>query len=263
MTGMETTKSADGTVIAYDRTGDGSALIVVLGAFCDRKTFVPPDSLTGAFTVYTYDRRGRGDSGDTQPYSPEREVADLTAVIEAAGGSAFCYGHSSGAALVLQAAARGAPVTAAVAYEAPYVIPGSREVVADPATRIRELVGSGRRGHAVRFWMTEVVQAPAHVVTMMEGSPMWPGLEALTHTLPYDLALTGDQGVPSAELATITVPVLVMGGGNSPGWFQRSVRETAAAVPGARLQMMAGQDHGIPPEVLAPVLTEFFLEQRP
>jgi pimeloyl-ACP methyl ester carboxylesterase len=256
---METTRSADGTVIAYDRTGDGPALIAVTGAFCDRGSFVPPDSLTAAFTVYTYDRRGRGDSGDTQPYSPDREVEDLTAVIGAAGGSAFCFGHSSGAALVLRAAAQGAPVTAAVAYEAPYIIPGSREVVARPAERIRELVGSDRRGDAVRFWMTDVVEAPARVVTMMEGSPAWPGLEALTHTLPYDLALTGDQGVPAAELARITVPVLVMGGGNSPEWFGRTVRETTAAIPGARLQVMAGYDHGIPPEVLAPVLTEFFL----
>jgi pimeloyl-ACP methyl ester carboxylesterase len=255
---METTKSADGTVIAYDRTGAGPALIAVTGALCDRRTFVPPDSLTGTFTVYTYDRRGRGDSGDTQPYSADREVDDLAAVIEAAGGSAFCFGHSSGAALVLRAAAQGVPVTAAVAYEAPYIIPGSREVVADPAARIRELVGSGRRGEALTFWMADVVGAPAHVVTMMEGSPAWPALEALTHTLPYDLALTGAQGVP-AELARITVPVLVMGGGNSPEWFQRTVRETTAAIPGARLQVMADYDHGIPPEVLAPVLTEFFL----
>ena len=256
---MDTTTSADGTAIAYDRAGDGPALVVAMGAFCDRKTFVPPAGLTGSFTVYTYDRRGRGDSGDTPPYSPDRELADLAAVIEAAGGSAFCFGHSSGGALVLQAAAQGLPVTAAAAYEAPYVIPGSRPVPADPAARIRELVGSGRRGDAVRFWMLDVVQAPAHVVTMMEGSPAWPALEAMTHTLPYDLALTGDQGVPAAELARITVPVLVMGGGNSPDWFKRTVRETAAAVPGARLQEMPGRDHGIPPEELAPVLTEFFL----
>jgi pimeloyl-ACP methyl ester carboxylesterase len=256
---METTKSGDGTVIAYDRAGDGPALIAVTGAFCDRQSFVPPDSLTAAFTVYTYDRRGRGDSGDTEPYSPDREVEDLAAVIGAAGGSAFCFGHSSGAALVLRAAAQGAPVTAAVVYEAPYIIPGSREVPADPAARIRELVASGRRDDAVRFWMTEVIQVPARVVTMMERSPTWPGLAALTHTLPYDLALTGNQGVPAAELARITVPVLVMGGGNSPEWFGRTVRETTAAIPGARLQMMAGYDHGIPPEVLAPVLTGFFL----
>jgi len=257
---METTKSADGTVVAYDRTGDGPPLIVAVGAFCDRRSFVPPESLTSRFTVYTYDRRGRGDSGDTEPYSPDREVADLAAVASVAsvGPGVFAFGHSSGGALVLRAAAAGVPLTAVASYEAPFVIPGSREVAQNPADRIREMVASGRRGDAVRYWMTEVVQVPDGVVTMMEGSPMWPGLEALTHTLPYDIALTGDQGVP-ASLSAIAIPVLVLGGGTSPDWFHRTVQETAAVIPGARLVMMEGYDHGVPPEVIAPILTDFFL----
>jgi len=259
---METTKSADATIIAYDRSGDGPPLIVVVGAFCDRKSFVLPDGLTSRFTVYTYDRRGRGDSGDTQPYSPGLEIADLAAVIEAAaagsGGRAFVFGHSSGAALALRAVAAGVPVAAVVAYEAPFVIPGTREQPENPSARIRELVEAGRRGDAVRFWMTDVIQLDAQVVTMIERSPMWPGLEALAHTLPYDLALTGDQGIPVEVLAAITVPVLVLGGANSPDWFRRTVRETTAAIPGARLVVLDGQDHGAPPEVITPVLTEFF-----
>ena len=257
---METTKSADGTVIAYDRAGQGPPLIVTVGAFCDRKTFVPPADLTDRFTVYTYDRRGRGDSGDTQPYSPEREVADLAAVIEAAavsGGGSFVYGHSSGAALALRAAWQGVPISAAVAYEAPYF---ARDTAAeDPAARITALVEAGRRDEAVRYWMNDVVHAPAQVVETMEYWPSWPGLQALTHTLPYDLELSGDRGVPADNLATITVPVLVLGGANSPDGFQRIVRDTAAAIPGARLVMLEGQDHGVPPSVLAPILTEFFL----
>lgn len=257
---METTKSADGTVIAYDRTGDGPPLIVTLGAFCDRKSFVPPDSLTSVFAVYTYDRRGRGDSGDTQPYSVEREIADLAAVAEAAARTpVFVFGHSSGAALALRAAAAGVPFAKIVAYEAPFVIPGSREVPDNPGPRIRELVAAGRRGDAVRFWMTDVVLAPAQVLTMMEGSPAWAGLEALTHTLPHDIAVTGDEGIPVDVLARVTVPVLVLGGGNSPDWFKRTVRETTAAIPGARLVTLEGHDHGAPPDVIAPVLTEFFL----
>ncbi len=258
---METTKSADGTVIAYDRTGDGPPLIVAVGAFCDRRSFVPPENLTSRFTVYTYDRRGRGDSGDTQPYSPDREVEDLAAVVSVAADSAsgvFAFGHSSGGALVLRAAAQGGPLTAVASYEAPFVVPGTREVVQDPAGRIREMVAAGRRGDAVRYWMTSVVAAPAQVVTRMEGSPAWPALEALTHTLPYDIALTGDQGVP-ASLAAIATPVLVLGGSTSPDWFHRTVQETAAVIPGAKLVMMEGYDHGVPPEVVAPVLTEFFL----
>ncbi len=264
---METTKSADGAVIAYDRTGDGPPLVIVLGAFCDRKSFVPPASLADRFTVCAYDRRGRGDSGDTQPYSPDREVADLAAVIEAVSGSgtgapgsgAFVFGHSSGAALALRAAAHGVPMAAVVAYEAPFVIPGTRKLAEDPTGRITALVAAGRRADAVRFWMTDVVQVPAEVIPTMENSPMWAGLQALTHTLPYDLALTGDQGVPVDYLAKITAPVLVLGGANSPDWFHRTVEATTDAIPGARLVMLDGQDHGAPPEVIAPVLTGFFL----
>ena len=271
---METTTSADGTVIAYERTGDGPPLIVAVGAFCDRRSFVPPADLTERFTVYTYDRRGRGDSGDTQPYSPDREVVDLAAVVSAAvsgsavsgaavsgsGSAVFAFGHSSGGALVLRAAAQGVPLTAVASYEAPFVVPGTREVAQDPADRIREMVAAGRRGDAVRYWMTTVVAAPAQVVTRMEGSPAWPALEALTHTLPYDIALTGDQGVPAALSAiAIAMPVLVLGGSTSPDWFHRTVQETAAVIPGAKLVMMDGYDHGVPPEVIAPVLTDFFL----
>jgi len=262
---METTESADGTVIAYDRTGDGPPLVIVLGAFCDRKTFVPPASLASRFTVCTYDRRGRGDSGDTQPYSPDLEVADLAAVIGAvsgAGSLAFVYGHSSGAALALRAAAQGVPMAALAAYEAPYTIPGTRELPEDPPGRITALVAAGRRADAVRFWMTDVVQGPAEVVLRMENSPMWPGLLALAHTLPYDFALTGDQGIPVDYLAKITAPVLVLGGANSPDWFRRTVQATTEAIPGARLVTLDGQDHGAPPEVIAPVLTDFFLGAR-
>jgi len=262
---METTKSADGTVIAYDRTGDGPPLVVSVGAFCDRKTFVPPASLASRFTVCTYDRRGRGDSGDTPPYSPDLEVADLAAVIAAVSGpgsQAFVFGHSSGAALALRAAAHGVPMAALVAYEAPYVIPGTRELAEDPAGRIGALVAAGRRADAVRYWMTDVVGAPAEILPMMENSPMWAGLQALAHTLLYDLALTGDQGIPVGYLKTIAVPVLVLGGANSPDWFHRTVQATTDAIPGARLILLDGQDHNVPPEVIAPVLTDFFLGAR-
>ena len=261
---METTKSADGTVIAYDRTGDGPPLVIALGAFCDRKTFVPPASLASRFTVCTYDRRGRGDSGDTQPYSPDLEVADLAAVIEAVAGSgAFVYGHSSGAALALRAAARGVPMAALVAYEAPYMIPGARELPEDPSGPDHR-AGRGRapRGRGAVLDDRRRRGAEAEVLPRMENSPMWPGLQAFAHTLPYDLALAGDQGIPVDYLAKITVPVLVLGGANSPDWFRRTVQATTDAIPGARLVMLDGQDHGAPPEVIAPLLTDFFLGAR-
>ena len=169
------------------------------------------------------------------------------------------YGHSSGAALALRAAWSGVPMAALVAYEAPFIIPGTRDVPTDPSATITSLVEAGRRGDAVRFWMTDVVRLPPQMVAGMEGAPFWAGLEAMTHTLPYDIALTAYRGVPAEELAGIGVPVLVLGGGNSPDWFQQSVQATAAAIPGARLVTLEGQDHGAPPEVLTPVLTEFFL----
>ena len=259
---MDTTRSDDGTVIAWDQAGDGPPLVVCTGAFCDRRTFVPTADLISRFTICTYDRRGRGDSGDTPPYSPDLEVADLAAVIEAVtepdGRPAFVYGHSSGAALALRAAADGVPMAALAAYEAPYIMPGTRELAEDPAGRITAMVAAGRRDDAVRYWMTDVTGSPAVVLAWMENSPAWPGLQALAHTLPYDLALSGDQGIPG-YLAKITVPVLVLGGGISPDWFQRAVQATAAATPGARLVMIPGYDHNVPPEVLAPVLAEFFL----
>jgi pimeloyl-ACP methyl ester carboxylesterase len=255
---METVKSADGTVIAYDQAGAGPALVVSVGAFCTRHTFVAPPDLRQRFTVVTYDRRGRGDSGDTQPFGPEREYEDLAAVAAATGPKPpFVFGHSSGAAIALRAAAAGVPLAAIAAYEAPFHNEDAPRPAIDPAGHIRELVGAGRRDEAVRFWMAEVVQAPAEVVAQLEGAPWAKALEVLTPTLPYDIAVAAG-GVPTAELAKITAPVLVLGGANSPAWFRRSVAEQAAAIPGARLQMIDGYDHNAPPEVITPILTEFF-----
>jgi pimeloyl-ACP methyl ester carboxylesterase len=282
---MDTVTSADGTIIAYDHVGDGPPLIVSVGAFCTRQTFIPPADLSRHFTVYTYDRRGRGDSGDTQPYAPEREYEDLAAVaaaatagtgtsagtaatagtgatagrgISAGGERPFVFGHSSGAAIALRAAARGLPVAGIVAYEAPF---GNDDTpppgVQDPATHIRSLVAEDRRDEAVAFWMSDVVHLPAEVLAGMRNMPWLKALEPLTPTLPYDILVT-DGGVPAAELAAITVPVLVLGGTNSPAWFQRSVADQAAAIPGGRLQMIDGYDHNAPPEVIAPILFGFF-----
>ena len=259
---METVKSADGTVIAYDRTGDGPPLIVSVGAFCTRHTFAAPEDLRQRFTVVTYDRRGRGDSGDTEPFAPEREYEDLAAVAAAAGSEPpFVFGHSSGAAIALRAAAAGLQVAGIVAYEAPFLNEDTPRSAVDPAEHIRELVSSGRRREAVAFWMSDVVHLPDEMLAQMEGAPWVAALEPLTPTLPYDLAVA-DGGVPTSELARITAPVLILGGKNSPGWFQRSVAEQAAATPGAQLRMLDGFDHNAPPEVIAPILIDFFGAHR-
>ena len=190
---MNTVASADGTTIAYDATGAGPPLVLVVGAFCDRHTtrsltkVLAPD-----FTVYEYDRRGRGESGDTAPYAVEREVEDLAAVAGAAGGAPNVFGHSSGAILALEAAARGVPMARLVAYEPPYIIGDTRpRPGSDVADRLSALVSDGRRGDAAKLFLTEAVGMPAEVVSMIEGSPDWAGMTALAHTLAYDVTTCG------------------------------------------------------------------------
>lgn len=259
---MDTVRSADGTVVAYDRTGVGRPLIVSVGAFCTRQAFVAPEELRQRYTVVTYDRRGRGDSTDTEPYTPEREYEDLAAVATATGTEApFVFGHSSGAAIALRSAAAGLAVAGIVAYEAPFQNDDTPQPDVDPAEHIRQLVAAGRRREAVTFWMSEVARLPGEVLEQMDGAPWVPAMEPLTATLPYDIAVTAG-GVPTAELARITAPVLILGGTNSPGWFQRSVAEQAAATPRGQLKMLDGYDHNAPPEVIAPILIDFFGADR-
>lgn len=254
---METVKSADGTVIASDAVGVGPVLIVSVGAFGTRHSFAPGD-LARQFTVVTYDRRGRGDSGDTEPFAPEREFEDLAAVAAARSTDRpFVFGHSSGAAIALRAAAAGMPVAGIAAYEAPFTNDETPVPDVDPAGHIRELVGSGRSREAVIFWMKAFVNMPEQAVAELDGAPWVKALEPLARTLPYDLGVTAG-GVPANELRKIAAPVLILGGGNSPAWFRRSVAEQAAATPGAQLRMLDGYEHNAPPEVLAPILTSFF-----
>ena len=255
---METVRSADGTVIAYERAGGGPALIVSVGAFCTRQTFVAPEELRSRFTVITYDRRGRGDSGDTAPFMPEREYDDLAAVAAATGPEPpFVFGHSSGAAIALRAAATGLPLAAVAGYEAPFQNDDTPLPATDPAEHIDKLVRMGRRGEAVRFWMSEIVRMPTETLAQLDGAPWAKALEALTPTLPYDIAVAAG-GVPATELANITTPVVILAGANSPAWFRRSAAEQAAATPTARLQIIDGHDHNVPPEVITPILIEFF-----
>jgi pimeloyl-ACP methyl ester carboxylesterase len=256
-------RSADGTEIAYDTVGDGPALIVSVGAFCTRHTFVAPDDLRQRFTVVTYDRRGRGDSGDTAPFAPAREYDDLAAVAAATGSMPpFVFGHSSGAAIALRAAAAGVALSRVVAYEAPFTNDDTPRTSVDPAEYIDELLRTGRRAEAVKFWMAEIVRMPAEMIAQLDSAPWAKAMEPLTPALPYDLAVTAG-GVPTAELANIAAPVLILGGAKSPPWFQRSVAEQAAAIPGSQLKTIDGYDHNIPPEVITPILIDFLSGSDP
>ena len=256
---METVASADGTTIAYDRHGDGPPLVTAAGAFCARLTTDPlARALAEQLTVLNYDRRGRGDSGDTAPYAVEREIDDLAALIGAAGGSAAVFGHSSGATLALKAAASGLPITHLVLYEPPFNPDDSfPRLPAGLAGELAGLVADGRRGEAVELYQTRAVGMPEEVVVQLRHAPFRPGLEAIAHTLAYDAAIIGDRSLPAAMLATITIPALVITGEQSPPFLIGAARATAAALPAGQLAVLPGQTHDINPEATAPAIIGF------
>jgi pimeloyl-ACP methyl ester carboxylesterase len=263
---MNTITSMDGTTIAFDRSGDGPPLVLVGGALSDRSAAVSlAEALAPRFSVFAYDRRGRGDSGDTAPYAVQREVEDLAAVVAEAGGSAFVFGHSSGAALVLEAAAHGLPVTKLALYEPPFVIDDGHEPLPDDyVERLTELSASGHGGDAVEYFLTSGPGVPPEVIAGMRDEPFWPAMEAMAHTLAYDGEIMGDtmagRPLPADRWASVTVPTLVMDGDQSPEWARNSVAALAEVLPNAERRSLAGQDHGAASEVLAPVLVEFFLD---
>jgi pimeloyl-ACP methyl ester carboxylesterase len=264
-----TVRSADGTPIAFEVTGDGPPLILVDGALCHRASGPARPlarELTGQFTVVAYDRRGRGESGDTAPYAVGREIDDLAALIEAFGGRAAGYGISSGAALALEAAAHGLPISRLALYEAPFVVDDSRAPVAeDYLRRLRGLLGCGQRDDAVRHFLRNAVGLPGALVTMMRFLPAWSKLTRVAHTLPYDHLILGDnvtgRPFPPGRWSSVTVPTLVAAGGKSSDWVRTSMRALAAALPDARYRTIPGQTHQVRPQAIAPVLTEFFRDR--
>lgn len=253
---MHKVRSADGTDIAYDRSGEGPPLVLVTGAFCNRfSTKALAAGLGSDFTVYEFDRCGRGDSGDRSGYSISGEVEDLRAVIEATGGPADVYGHSSGAALALEAAAQGVPMRRLAVYEPPYVDDGSRP--ADFADQLRELVAAGHRDEAARRFLA-LTGAPPQMLEMIQGSPWWPNMLALAHTLAYDITLSEHGSHERDWLAAISVPTTAMAGGASAPWAQAAMREVGETVPGAEQRVVPGQNHQLSDEVIAPILRELF-----
>jgi len=261
---VATAFSKDGTKIAYDKTGQGPALILVAGAFQDRMAMAPyAEPLSQHFTVYNYDRRGRGESGDTQPYAVEREIEDIDALIQEAGGSAFVFGGSSGAVLTLDAAAHGSNITKLAVYEPPFVVDNTQDPVpAHMVDQLKELVASGRRGDAAETFMTKGSLMPADIVAGMRAQPFWPGVEAVAHTLVYDAMIMGSmmQGTPLPvdRWAAATIPTLVIYGGAGPAWSRNAAEALVKLLPHAEGQILEGQFHTLTPAALTPVLEKFF-----
>ncbi len=253
---MATVLSKDGTRIAYDRSGAGPALILVVGAFNDRATGAPlAHALEEHFTIYNYDRRGRGESGDTPPYAIEREIEDLAALIDQAGGVASVFGYSSGAILALRAAAKGLVISRLVLFEPPPT--GAR--AGQLASQLSDYIAAGLRGKAVELFQTEAVGIPPEIVAQMRHAPFRPALEKIAHTLVYDSTIMGP--LPAGLPATVRAPTLVIDGDQSPAVMRHAARSLADALPGAQYRTLAGQSHDIVPDVMAPVVAEFLTTQ--
>jgi pimeloyl-ACP methyl ester carboxylesterase len=257
--------SKDGTPIAFDRVGSGPALILVDGAMCYRGFGPMPavaKRLASHFTVFHYDRRGRGDSGNHPDYAVSREIDDLDAIIQAAGGSAMVFGVSSGAALALEAATRLKGLTKLALYEAPFIVDNTHPPL--PPSFVPEtkaLVAAGRRGDAVKKFM-RLVGVPSIGVLVMSLLPLWKKMKAIAHTLANDLTILEpyQQGRPlnRAYFAQVSMPALVMAGGKSPAYMQNGMRHLADVLPDAQHLTVPGQTHMVKDSVLAPELVTFF-----
>jgi pimeloyl-ACP methyl ester carboxylesterase len=253
---MERAQSADGTRIALDRSGSGPPLVIVLGAFCDRSTSQPLAALLrSSYTVYEYDRRGRGDSDSGFPLSIELEVEDLAAVVTAAAAAPFVYGHSSGGCLALEAAARGVEMRGLAVYEPPYT--GDGNPGPEFGRQLDELVAAGRRDEAAERWLA-MTGASAPVIESIKSGPGWAHRQALAHTLSEDLRLANNGRVPVDRFARIEVPILAIAGGASPPWAASATATLAGALPRANGRILDGQTHAPADPAVAAVLESFF-----
>jgi pimeloyl-ACP methyl ester carboxylesterase len=246
--------SRDGTRIAFDRSGEGPPIILVVGAFNDRTTGAPlARSLEQHFTVFNYDRRGRGESGDTAPYAIEREIEDLEALIARAGGSAAVFGYSSGAILALRAAAHGLAISRLALYDPPPTGARAGQLV----HQLTQLVADGRRGDAVELFQIEAVGIPAGIVAQMRNAPFRPALEKMAHTLIYESTILWALPVGLAE--SVQAPALVIDGERSHALIRQAAHALSDALPHGQYRTLQGQGHDVVPTVVALVLEGFLL----
>jgi pimeloyl-ACP methyl ester carboxylesterase len=256
---METVISKDGTSIAFDRIGEGPAVVLVSGGSVDRMSLAPlAQELASDFTVLNYDRRGRGPSGDTPPYAIDREIEDIEAVVDAAGGEVAIFGSSSGAVLAMLAAGAGLGIGKLAMWEPPYIPEGFPKPPADQVEQYETMVAEGRRGDAVEFFMARVVGMPAEFVAGARSQPWWGATEALAHTLAYDARIMGDYDIPADRAANVKVPALVVAGGADMPFMRETAQALADALPDGQVRFLDGQGHNVDMTVLAPVLKEFF-----
>jgi pimeloyl-ACP methyl ester carboxylesterase len=252
-------RSKDGTDIAIERSGSGPTVILVSGASVDRHGNADiAAQLAPTFTVFSYDRRGRGDSGDTPPYAVEREVEDIDAVLQVAGGSAFIFGSSSGAALALEAATGLAGLEKVAMWEPPYQLDPDAPPPVDHVAVYERLLAEGKRSEMAEYFMGTVVGMPAEFVAHARTQPWWAGQVKIAPTLAYDARILRDESLPRERAKAVTVPVLVLTGGASFPFMPDTARRLVEILPNGRHEVLPGQRHDVAPEVIGPVLAEFF-----
>ncbi|MGA2105564.1 alpha/beta fold hydrolase [Methanoregula sp.] len=259
---MQKVISKDGTQIAFDKMGKGPALILVGGAFhsrSDPRMTQLAKLMSKYFTIYHYDRRGRGDSTNTQPYAVEREVEDLNALIKDSGGSVHVFGMSSGAVLALHAAARGLDIKKLALYEPPFNSgdDDARQVAARYTKQLTLLLSEGRRSDAVELARASF-GTPPNIIDGMKQTPVWSMFMAVAPTLAYDNEIMGDGSLPKKLIASVIIPLLVIDGGASPLFMRNAAKAVGDAAPRAQYRTLDGQTHEFDPDILAPVLIEFF-----
>lgn len=260
---METVRSKDGTLIAFDSVGKGPVVILVSGAFIDRSHNFNVELskfLSAKFSVINYDRRGRGNSGNTTPYAVQREIEDLEALIRLAGGSAYVLGVSSGAVLAMQAVKFGLPIAKLALFEPPFMVNEADRPPVDHEQQLNRFIAAGQRVEATKYFMTKVMGMPAIVPLLMRLTPYWPRSVALAHTLPYESAIMRDFSLPEDLLVEIQVPTLVLGGSKSARPLRDAVWAVAEKIPNAEGQLLEGQAHNIAPKVLATAVEKFFCD---
>ncbi len=254
--------SRDGTRIAYEITGSGPAVILVDGAFCCRAMGPMPklakELVPHGLRVLTYDRRARGESGDTKPYALEREIEDIDALIGAAGGRAWLYGISSGAALALAAGAAGLPVDGLMLYEPPFMVgPHARTVPPDHTAALTRMIAEDRRSDAVTYYLRDIIGIPRILPFFFRLTPMWRKMKAIAPSLPYDSAVMGDFQLPAVRAAAIRVPALVLDGEKTWPMLRDAASALAGAIPGARARSLPKQTHNVAARAIAPILASF------
>jgi pimeloyl-ACP methyl ester carboxylesterase len=265
---MPTVTSKDGTRIAFDQVGSGPAVILVNGAMSYRRAFDTTledlaELLSKDFTVYDYDRRGRGESGNTEPFTKVREIEDIQALIEEAGGEAMLVGFSSGGAVTLETTAVTPVVTKAFVYEVPFIVDDSRQPLEDYEGHTTKLVAEGKLDELVEYFITVVAGIPAEFVGgIKQDQAMWERMRAIAPTIPHDAAFMSEfmkgKPLPAGYWSKVKVPVLVGDGGASPAWLHHAAEALAEALPNASRETFKDQTHSFDPKVLAPVVIEFF-----